>query len=111
LPKISPFGTTPFSRIGLVRERAPGARAGGRALLLGIVACALVGCVSAERRMANDKEQCQAQGYAPSSAEFSNCLSAAAARHDEAEARQSLRMRQAHEQEVDNFLTSTSIIP
>jgi hypothetical protein len=97
----------PPSRMNAIRSKPNGFRA----LLLAFVSCALVGCVSAERRAANDREECQAQGYAPSTSAFDNCLAAAGARHDEAAARQSLRMQQVHEHEVDNFLTSTSIIP
>ena len=32
------------------------------------------GEVSAERRAANDREECQAQGYPPSTSAFDNCL-------------------------------------
>jgi hypothetical protein len=102
---------TEIRPVGALHIAAPRSKAKTLMLLFGFLSFALAGCISAEQRAASDREQCHAQGYAPSSAEFNNCLVGAAARHDEAEARQSARMRQAHEQEVDNFLTSTSIIP
>jgi hypothetical protein len=85
-------------------------RAGLFALFLGI-ALGLAGCISAERRAADDRAQCEAQGLAPSTGAYADCIGTAAARHDDAEAKQQLRMRQVHEQEIDNFLTSTSPIP
>jgi hypothetical protein len=90
----------------------PGAemkRAGRFALFLCIAG--LAGCVSAERRAADDRAECEAQGRGPSTPAYADCVAAAAARHDDAEARQQLRMRQVHEQDVDHFLTSTSPIP
>jgi hypothetical protein len=91
--------------------RALAGRARLLVLMLGFAACGLSGCVSAEHRAAGDRRECEAQGYAPATSAFSACLAAASAGHDDAEARQSLRMRQVHEREVDNFLTSTSITP
>ena len=94
------------------RKDAPrSARNSRLVLLMGLLSCAFAGCVSVEQRAASDKEECKAQGYAPSTSAFDDCLAAAAVRHDQADARQSQRMRQLHERDVDSFLTSTSIIP
>ncbi|MFI4997205.1 MAG: hypothetical protein ACHQAQ_15665 [Hyphomicrobiales bacterium] len=80
-------------------------------MFLGFASCGLAGCVSPERQAAADRDQCQAQGLAPSTGAFSDCLAAAGARRDDAEARRALAMRQRHDQEVDDFLTSSSMHP
>jgi hypothetical protein len=80
-------------------------------LLLGLFGAILAGCVSSGHSLADDEAQCQAQGFAPSSKAFSDCVGTAVARRDDAEARQDLRMRQLHEQEVDRFLTTPGGMP
>lgn len=82
-----------------------------RVILVGLAAASLSGCVSTERQVALDKEECSAQGFTPTSSEFSNCMASASIRHEDARARQSLAMRQRHEQEVDDFLSSSRIAP
>jgi hypothetical protein len=82
------------------------------AACIALTAFGLSGCLSTSRHTADDdRAECQAQGYAPGSKGFADCVVDAGARHDEAAARQDLGMRQMHDQEVDNFLTSTSIHP
>ena len=81
------------------------------AVCLGLMAFGLGGCLSSRHSVAEDRAACQTQGYAPGSQGFEDCVVDAGARHDEAAARQDLGMRQVHEQEVDNFLTSTSMHP
>jgi hypothetical protein len=80
-------------------------------LVVGLAAASLSGCVSAERQAALDKDECSAQGFTPASSEFTNCITSAGLRHEDARARQSLTMRQRHDQEVDDFLTSSRMAP
>jgi hypothetical protein len=82
-----------------------------RLIVLGLTAASLSGCISTERQAALDRDECSAQGFAPTSSEFSNCMASASLRHEDARARQSLAMRQRHEQEVDDFLSSSRIAP
>ncbi len=49
----------------------------------------LTGCISSERQLATDKDQCAAQGLAPSTSAFEDCVSVANGRRRDAEARQS----------------------
>jgi len=86
-------------------------RASFFALSLCLSCFSLAACVSAGRQAAADRDRCAAQGLTQQSSAFDDCVAAASAGRREAEARQDLGMRQLHEHEVDDFLTSTSVHP
>jgi len=71
----------------------------------------LSGCISPERRLAADRDQCGAQGLASSTPAFEECLADATSRRHEAEARQSVRMQQLQDQSMANFMHSQSAAP
>jgi len=75
------------------------------------VAVSLAGCASAERQAAADRDRCTAQGLAPDSSAYVDCVAAASAAHADAEARQSDRMRQMQERGMDDFLNSSRANP
>jgi hypothetical protein len=81
------------------------------ALLVGAAFVGLAGCISSERRLAADKDECAAQGLAPSTSAFEDCVSVASDRRHEAETRQSVRMQQMQDQSMENFMHSQSAVP
>jgi len=82
-------------------------------LILGVAAgvAGLAGCISPERRLAADKDQCAAQGLASSTPAFELCVADATSRRHEAEARQSVRMQQLQDQSMESFMHSQSAAP
>jgi hypothetical protein len=82
-------------------------------MALGIAATltGLTSCISSERRLASDKEECAAQGLSPSTSAFEDCVAEANSRRRDSEARQSVRMRELQEQSMENFLHSQSGAP
>jgi hypothetical protein len=84
-----------------------------RFMALGIAATltGLTSCISSERRLASDKEECAAQGLSPSTSAFEDCVAEANSRQRDLEARQSARMRELQEQSMENFLHSQSAAP
>jgi hypothetical protein len=76
-----------------------------------LLAAGLTGCASAERQAAADRDRCAAQGLAPDSSAYVDCLAAASAAHADAETRQSDRMRQMQEHGMDDFLNSNRLSP
>jgi hypothetical protein len=75
--------------------------------VVGLALAGLTGCVSVEREVARDREQCQAQGLAPASQAFEDCLAAAGARHRDV----SERMQYAVDQDMSGFMHSHSFNP
>jgi hypothetical protein len=71
----------------------------------------LTNCISSERRLASEKEECAAQGLTPSTSAFEDCVAEANSRQRDLEARQSARMRELQEQSMENFLHSQSAAP
>jgi hypothetical protein len=71
----------------------------------------LTSCISSERRLASEKEECAAQGLTPSTSAFEDCVAEANSRQRDLEARQSARMRELQEQSMENFLHSQSAAP
>lgn len=80
-------------------------------LAMAVALNGLAGCVSPERGIASDKEECAAQGLSPSTSAFADCVAEANSRRRDAEARQSVRMRELQEQSMENFLHSQSAAP
>ena len=80
-------------------------------LAIAVILSGLAGCVSAERRLATEKEECATQGVSPSTSAFEDCIAEANSRRRDAEARQSVRMRELQEQSMENFLHSQSAAP
>jgi hypothetical protein len=80
-------------------------------LVVGATFLGLAGCISSERQLATDKDQCAAQGLAPSTSAFEDCVSVANGRRRDAEARQSARMQQMQDQSMENFMHSQSAAP
>jgi hypothetical protein len=71
----------------------------------------LASCASREQRLAADNEECAARGLTPSTSVFDDCLAEANSRRRDAEARQSVRMRELQERSMEDFLHSQSAAP
>ena len=71
----------------------------------------LASCISPERQLASDKAECEAKGLSPSTNAFEGCVAEANSRRRDAEARQSVRMRELQDQSMENFLHSPSAAP
>ncbi|MBV8828359.1 MAG: hypothetical protein JO108_03945 [Acidobacteriaceae bacterium] len=82
-------------------------------IALGIAAMSIVpaGCVSSERRLAADKDQCADRSLTPSTNAYDECVADATSRRHEVEARQSVRMQQVQDQSMENFMHSQSTAP
>jgi hypothetical protein len=80
-------------------------------LVMGIAFTLLSGCVSSQREAEADTQACSAQGFAPGSGAFTNCVTAAGIRRDDATSRQFDSMRRLHERDMDNFLGSSAFAP
>ena len=99
--------TNPTARIARPHRHA-GVRATRFASLFGGLALAsLTGCMSVERERANDRAQCQAQGLAPDSKAFEDCVATAGDRHRDV----SERMQYAVDQNMSDFMHSHSFNP
>jgi hypothetical protein len=81
------------------------------ALGMAVALAGLASCISPERRLASDKQECAAQGLSASTSAFEDCVAEANSRRRDAEARQSVRMRELQDQSMENFLHSQSAAP
>ncbi len=95
----------------MINKRLHFARPGRFALAMAIAFGGLASCVSPERRLASEQEECGAQGASPSTRALADCVAEADSRRRDAEARQSVRMRELQEQSMENFLHSQSAAP
>lgn len=71
----------------------------------------LASCISPERQLASDKAECEAKGLSPSTNAFEDCVADANSRQRDAQARQTVRMRELQDQSMENFLHSQSAAP
>jgi hypothetical protein len=81
------------------------------AVIVGLACANLAGCVSTTRQAEADRDQCAAQGLAPSSAGFDDCMARARAYHRDAEASQSVRMQDMQDRSMSDFMHSQNANP
>jgi hypothetical protein len=79
--------------------------------LVAMTLAGFAGCSSPGRELAAAKDQCAAQGFAPSTSAFEDCIADANSRRHDAEARQSARMQQLQDMSTQSFLHSQSAAP